>query len=393
MTSPALVVFRKELLDTLRDRRTLVAMVIVPLLLFPLLTIGMARFTYARAMEESARVLRVAVVDPERTGLADHLRQEEGFEVEEVQDAPSQEERVRAEEIDVALIVASSYRQRLAAHLPAEIELLHNSGDFAIPRRRTEAALDRFERGVLAERLRPFGLKPAAIDPLVVKPRDVASESRRLAGLLPYMFIIFCFTGSMYPAIDLAAGEKERGTLETLLSSPASRLQIALGKFAVVVLGGLTSALLAALSMYASVRLGVEGVPPEMIAAVASALAPATFALVLALLVPLAVFFAAALLMLSLRARSYKEALSVISPLMIAVIVPAMIALAPGVRLGPMTAVVPILNVSLATREIIAHTAAPLDLVLVFVSLVALAALGVFACARWFEREDILFRA
>src|SRR5690606_2817932 len=128
-------------------------------------------------------------------------------------------------------------------------------------RRRTEAALDRFERGVLAERLRPFGLKPAAIDPLVVKPRDVASESRRLAGLLPYMFIIFCFTGSMYPAIDLAAGEKERGTLETLLSSPASRLQIALGKFAVVVLAGFTSAVMAALSMYVSVRQGVQGIP------------------------------------------------------------------------------------------------------------------------------------
>jgi sodium transport system permease protein len=145
--------------------------------------------------------------------------------------------------------------------------------------------------------------------------------------------------------------------------------------------------------MYASVRLGVEGVPREVIAAVEGALAPATIALVLALLLPLSVFFAAALLMLSLRARSYKEAMSVISPLMIVVVVPAMIALAPGVRLGPMTALVPILNVSLATREIIAGTAAPLHLTLVFASLVALAATGVVACARWFAREDILFRS
>lgn len=399
MSAPGWVVFRKELRDTLRDRRTLIAMVVVPLLLFPLLMIGMARFSQSRAAEAASEVLQVAVADADgASGLADHLRKEPGFEVVEVRDVSPLPAQVEDETLDAALIVKAGWSHALQSRRPAEVQFIYKtSDDFDIRRKRVEGALERFEQGLLAARLGELGLQPAAIDPVVVEPRDVASKrellGKLLGGLLPYMFIIFCFTGSMYPAIDLAAGEKERGTLETLLSSPASRLQIAAGKFAVVVLTGLASAMLATVGLYATATYGIKGIPPEVMAAVSSVLAPATMALVFALLVPLSVFFAAALLMLSLYARSYKEAMSIISPLMIVVVVPAAIALAPGVRLGPVTAAIPILNVSLATREVIAGTAAPGHLALVFASLVALAAAGLWACARWFDREDIVFRS
>ncbi|MCY0987345.1 ABC transporter permease subunit [Nannocystis sp. ILAH1] len=399
MSSPAWVVFRKELRDTLRDRRTLVAMVVVPLLLFPLLMVGMAKFSQSRAAEARDKTLAVAVADAEASsGLAEFLRQEPGLEISEVQDVTALPERVRTEELDAAIVIPAGYGALLASYYPAPLQLLHKSSDdFDIPRTRLEQALGRFEQKLLDERLRSFGVEPRVLDPLDIQRTDVVSSrelfGKLLGGLLPYMFIIFCFTGGMYPAIDLAAGEKERGTLETLLSSPASRLQIALGKFAVVTLTGFTSALLATVGMYVSVAQGVEGIPPAVLSAIQSVLAPGTIALVLALLLPLSVFFAAALLMLSLYARSYKEAMSVISPLMIVVVVPAAIALAPGVRLGLVTAVVPVLNVSLATREIIAGTADPLHLALVFASLLLLAAGGMAACARWFSREDIVFRS
>lgn len=404
MSSPAWVVFRKELRDTLRDRRTLVAMVVVPLLLFPLLMVGMAKFSQSRAAEARDKTLAVAVADAEAgsggrgSGLADYLRQEPGLEISEVQDVTALPERVRTEELDAAIIIPAGFAAAAAAHQPAPLQLLHKSSDdFDIPRTRLEQALGRFEQKLLDERLRGLGIEPRSLDPIDIQRTDVVSSrelfGKLLGGLLPYMFIIFCFTGGMYPAIDLAAGEKERGTLETLLSSPASRLQIALGKFAVVTLTGFTSALLATVGMYVSVQQGVEGIPPAILSAIQSVLAPGTIALVLALLLPLSVFFAAALLMLSLYARSYKEAMSVISPLMIVVVVPAAIALAPGVRLGLGTALVPVLNVSLATREIIAGTADPLHLALVFASLLLLAAGGMAACARWFSREDIVFRS
>lgn len=428
MSSPAWIVFRKELRDTLRDRRTLMAMIVFPLLLGPVLMTGVLRFSKSRADEVSEKVLKIAVADPGGdSGLAEFLRMEEKpekvmeetkegetkegetkeekkpkekqYEVLEVQDVISLPEQVESEDLTAAIIVPDGFQREVAGNRQGTLTLIHKSSDdFAIPKKRLEASLARYESDVLGRRFAGLGLDPKVADPIAIEEKDVASKrevfGRVLGGILPYMFILFCFTGGMYPAIDLAAGEKERGTLETLLSSPASRLQVALGKFAVVTLTGIASALLAMLGTLVSVQQGgMKALPPDVLQAVDALLAPGTLALMVALLVPLSVFFAAALLMLSLYARSYKEAMSVISPMMIVVIVPAMIALLPGVRLGLVTAAIPILNVSLATREVIAGTAEPLHLAVTFLTLVALAGAGLVACARWFSREDIVFRS
>jgi sodium transport system permease protein len=223
----------------------------------------------------------------------------------------------------------------------------------------------------------------------------VASPKERfgktVGGMVPYFFVIFCFMGAMYPAIDLAAGEKERGTMETLLTAPVSRFQILLGKFAVVVLTGILSAAVSMLGIYVAV-LQVKEIPPELLAMIMGILDVQTIVLVLSLLLPLTVFFAAFLLSLSIFAKSYKEAQSLISPLTFVVILPMMVGLMPGIELDPVTALIPVLNVSLATKEIIAGTIKPLLLAEVYISLVALASVSLWGCAKWFEREETIFR-
>ncbi len=397
--TPFLAVLRKELLDTLRDRRTLIAMIVVPLLLFPLLMVGMARFTQSRADEARNKVLMVAVADPKQdSGLADHLDAQPGIDVELTRDISQLASRIAAEQIDAAIVLDPTFRRDVDAHGPGGLTLLFKSSDdFDIQKKRVLDALDSFEQGLLVRRFAAMGVSPNVVHAVKVQEHDVASPRERLGkfigGLLPYMFIIFCFTGSMYPAIDLAAGEKERGTLETLLTAPVHRRTLVLGKFAVVAFAGIASALIAMLGLYFSVRQGIEGIPPEVLGAIAQVLAPGAIAVVFAMLVPLSMFFAALLLMLSVYARSYKEAMSIISPLMIVVVVPAALALAPGSRLTAVTALIPVFNVSLATRELLAGTAEPGLIVLVFASLVLLAAGSLWACTRWFAREDIVFRS
>ena len=397
--SPYLAVLRKELLDTLRDRRTLIAMIVVPLLLFPLLMVGMAKFTQSRAEEARSKVLVVAVADPKNdSGLADHLDAQDGIDVERTKDVSQLASRIAAEEIDAAVVLDPTFRRDVDALGPGGLTLLYKtSDDFDIQKKRLLGALDSFEQTLLAQRFTAMGTSPNIVHAVTVTEHDVASTRERLGkfigGLLPYMFIIFCFTGSMYPAIDLAAGEKERGTLETLLTAPVHRRTLVLGKFTVVALAGIVSALIAMLGLYVSVLQGIEGIPPEILGAIAQVLEPGTIALVFALLLPLSMFFAALLLMLSVYARSYKEAMSIISPLMIVVVVPAALALAPGSRLTVITALIPVLNVSLATRELLAGTAEPVLVALVFGSLVMLAAGSLWACTRWFAREDIVFRS
>ena len=145
------------------------------------------------------------------------------------------------------------------------------------------------------------------------------------------------------------------------------------------------------LGLFVTVR-QVKEIPPELMQIIMGILDTQTILLVLTLLFPLTVFFAAVLLSLSIFAKSYKEAQSIISPITIVIILPVLVGIMPGVTLDRITALIPVLNVSLATREIIAGTVKPLLLVEVYASLFLLAGLSLWACSRWFEREETIFR-
>ncbi len=199
----------------------------------------------------------------------------------------------------------------------------------------------------------------------------------------------------MYPAIDLTAGEKERGTIETILCSPVSRVHLVLGKFFMV----LTASLFAAGLSITSIALTFSAAK----AAVAYLTQPEalTFqihiglqgaAAVFLMVLPLAVFFSAALLAIALFANSYKEAQSYHSPLLIIVILPALISVLPGVDLNAPLSLVPVLNTSLVSKEIIAGRYHWNYIALIFTSSCAYAAAALWVAIKLFQREEVLFR-
>ena len=210
--------------------------------------------------------------------------------------------------------------------------------------------------------------------------------------MVPYLILIWSLVGAFYPAVDLCAGEKERGTLETLLVSPANRLQILLGKFGVIILTGILSAAVAVLGLFVAVQ-QAKTIPSELLNAIYGIFEVQSILLILSLRLLLTVFFAAGLLSLSIFAKSFKEAQSLISPLSFIVIVPVFIGMLPGITLNTTTALIPVLNVSLATKEIISGTIAPGLLAEEYASLFLLAALSLCGCSRWFEREGTMFRS
>ncbi len=393
------VVFRKELLDTLRDRRTIVFMIVIPLLVFPILFQVMTTVQRSFTRRERTRTLRVAVVAPPATAAAivDVLRDAEGIRPVTGVTADSARARVERDSLDAAIVVADDFDDALDALRAARVDVWYRSGDDdSILRTRLRRPLEAWEDALLERRFEQLGIPRSAVHALETRMHNLASAQERLGrtigGFLPYLFIIFSFVGAMYPAIDLGAGEKERGTLETLLTAPVGRLEILLGKFGVVVLSSMVSAVVSILGLYVGFRRSAD-LPPEFEQLVLRILGPATILRVLSLLLPLSVFFAGLLLSVSITARSFKEAQSMISPLNIAVIVPAAIGLTPGIELTPLTALVPVLNVSLATREIVAGTAGTLELALVYASLGALAVGALWGSALWFRRESIIFRS
>jgi sodium transport system permease protein len=390
-------IFRKEFTDTIRDRRTLFMMIVFPLLLVPALMIVVTNIQMSSMKNAEEKVLRVALIArANASGLVVALNGRTDLRIIEGIPADSMEAMIARDSIDAAVVIAADFDAAVARMTSGTIRLFYKSSDdFDMVKRRLSGVIGSYEKQLVAERFAVLKMDPSIVNPVTIEEHDVASMKERIGksvgGLVPYLFVIFCFMGAMYPAIDLAAGEKERGTMETLLTAPVSRFQILVGKFAVVVLTGLMSAAVSIFGILVAVR-QISKIPPEILSAVMAILDAQTVLLVLSLLLPLTVFFAAFLLSMSIYAKSYKEAQSMISPLMIVVILPVMIGLFPGVALDPVTALIPVLNVSLATKEIIAGTIKTGLLLEVYASLLVLAALSLFGCARWFEREETIFR-
>jgi sodium transport system permease protein len=390
-------IFRKEFIDTIRDKRTLITMIVVPLAVIPLLIGVMAKLGQSMQQKAEADKSTIAFLGPEYAPeLFDRISADTLFEIRTDVAESEIDTLIRADSLNGAIVVPASFGDLVATEGEAALSIyFRSSNQLNVTERRMRDIIEAYDDDIVANRIRSRDLDARIFDAIEIVAIDISSLQevlgKTVGGFLPYMFILLAFTGSMYPGIDLGAGEKERGTLETILSSPASRLDIVLGKFFVVTLIGLASALLSILGLYLGVRATTD-IPQQFLDVVWDILNLKVVGIIASLLVPLAAFFSALILALSVNSKSFKEAQSTLTPLSILVILPVAIGLMPGIELNATTALIPVLNVSLATKEVIAGTIQPLHLTLCYISLVVLAAAGIGFCVKWFNREETLFR-
>jgi sodium transport system permease protein len=244
------------------------------------------------------------------------------------------------------------------------------------------------------KRYEVLNINPESLTPMRYEFKNVASDKetvgKLIGGFLPYLFIVFGFVGCMYPAIDLFTGEKERGTLETLLTTPVSRLQILLGKMEVVVLSGIMAATFTLVGIFLSIEVFQLVKDPKLLEIIHQILTVKFIILMYLLLIPLIVFFAGLMIPITVYAKSFKEAQSIITPLNIVVLLPAMVGFFPGIELDAVTACIPVVNVVLATKELIADTLNFNMLFLSFGSMTLLAALSILLSYKRFDNESNL---
>lgn len=211
-----------------------------------------------------------------------------------------------------------------------------------------------------------------------------------LGALLPYLLIPFAFIGGIYPAIDIGAGEKERNTLETLLLSPVSRTEIALGKFFLIFTTSMVASILGVGSMVASVYYTV---PSFVMEKLDLQVQPTIILLVAALAVPPAAAFSGLFLSLSIFARSFKEAQSYLSPLPVLFILPAAAGMIPGLELNWKLALIPLVNMSLLSRDFLKGDINWIYYGETVFSCLAFATVCIVFCVWMFRRESVLFRS
>jgi sodium transport system permease protein len=400
------IVYCKELLEALRDRRTLISTILVPMLIFPLLIFGfgsLAARSVQRVQKEGFTVMILGATNS--PGLVAALKNTEGLTI--IEPKPDYAERISNKKLRTALEIPPAFEKQLrefgtfGTNRPV-IKLYHYAGEmrsqFAL--RTVQKTLRDYSDTLVETRLIQSGLSKEVLKPFEIRDQNVAAPEKvggnLLGGVIPYIIIFLSFVGALTPAIDVTAGEKERGTIETILASPVSRMELATGKFLMVLTASLITTMMSltsfavsfSLPFFAAREMSRSGPNPLHFDLSASAMA-AVFVLVL----PLAVMFAAILLAIALHAKSYKEAQSYTHPLMMVILLPAMAAMLPGLDLNLGLAFVPILNVSLISKEVLSGNYQWAQIVIVLASSCLYAVFALLATRSAFNRESVLFRS
>ncbi|MCC7474719.1 MAG: CPBP family intramembrane metalloprotease [Pirellulales bacterium] len=395
----------KELRETLRDRRTIVTLLVMPVLIYPLLAVAFQRFllTSLSAGEEKSYVIGV---DSEMNlqVLARQLRiGEEGLQRDpaEVRKALSAislvartDENLERHVVDSTIHLAVIERrtrpeQDQGLRSPRVWKLVYREGS-----RPSEAALHYVESRLnkvnelglneQLQRLHVTASMPAVTmrEPIGYSGAPVFS----LAALIPLILVLMTVTGAVYPAIDLTAGERERGTLETLIAAPVPRLGLLLAKYVAV----LTVAMLTALVNLAAMTITAQstGLGASLFG---GGLSFEVVANVLLLLALFAAFFSAILLAITSVARSFKEAQAYIIPLMLLCLVPGVLCLMPSLEFSGWMAVTPLVNIVMLARDLLEGGVHPGLASAAICSTVLYIGAAIAVAARIFGTDAILY--
>ncbi len=381
----ASVIYRKEMLELLRDRRTLISMVLVPLFALPIL-FGVMSLVLEWQQKEAERDSYIVAVNPACGKMMETVLAAAGFRIKPAAQARrAVESKAVAAALDVTVAngskqyVVYSDRTRPSSSIAGE---------------RMSVTLAAMKEVSVRQSLRGTGISEQVLTPFTVRAVNVASE-RKMNGLLlgsslAYLVVLLMFTGAMYPAVDTAAGEKERRTLEALLCSPAGRDEIVLGKVLACATASLLTAVLAMASLVYSYRYMRFGIVPD--ATNFNPLDPRTFSLILLSVAPISVLAGSLMVAVSLFAKSYKEGQSYLTPLLMAVLFPAVLGTLPGLELTPALALVPIFNVCQIVKEIFVGTFSPAAFATACAANLTYATLAFLAATRIFRSEGVLFR-
>jgi sodium transport system permease protein len=394
------LVAAKELRESLRDRRTLFVALLLPVLLYPLMMLAVAPLVSMQKQKlkddaqpiavtgGGAEALRRLVLDGKSAAAAPG-----GLEVVQTFDPAGDLAEGR---ISLWIEVADEFEAKLGSEGTAKLTVHYDGSDdrsLAADRKFREALAPVVEAEI-ARRVAARGLPAEWLEPIRATADQIAPPERRAAYLfgkmLAFILVVLTLSSSFYPAVDAVAGEKERGTMETLLVAPCGRTELVLGKFLAVLVVTLAAATLNLASMGLTMGPLMDAVAPEV--GMGIRVTPSVLVGILALLVPLSALFSAVSLALSTLARSVKEGQHYLTPLFLVVMPLAMVVILPNVPLTTALAPLPVTNAVLFFRDLLLGKTEPGTTAIVMVSTFAYAAAALWASVALFLREETLFR-
>ena len=405
----ALLILKKEFMEFSKDRKTMFFTLVMPILLYPLMFGMMNTLGKSDSAKRKGKPSRVAVVDPGNLLTPLLKSNTQKFEL-----VPRPEgdlkQALRDQKLDLVVEVESGAVEKFSRQETYKITAIRDESE-----KTSELALKRFketlklhDESTVAERLKSLNAPVHLAVPSEVETVDASDDGRSagkvIGAFLPYLVMMMMFTGSMQHGIYATAGEKERGTLLTLLSTSMPRNQIILGKIFYVFSIGVIAALMNMLSMGFSVTymIAQEAGKTATTGAANTAAAgaslgplsdPITLLLVFILMVPLGLVFSNFIVFMGIRAKNTVEAGSSLMPFIMILVFMGMFSAAPGVEKMTLLPYIPIINVSVAIRKLFSQQGNTLEYLVALVMTIGIAGIMTWVSTRIINRESAIFKA
>lgn len=387
-----ITVFLKEVLDNLRDRRTLMSALLMGPIFGPVLFAFVINLSIERSLENVENALELPVIGQEHApNLMLFLHSRNIVAVDGPADTAAAMAAVKAGTHDVVLVIPEAFGEQLADMVPARVELISDQANQDADRdaRRARTALYSYHRLLTGARVMARGVNPRALQPLNIDEVDVSTPSGRsamLLGMMSYFFVFAALMGGMYLAIDSTAGERERGSLEPLLSLPVTRDQLIYGKILAACLFMTLSLMLSLTAFYFALKfmpLEQLGMTPNF--------GPDVVLAALAIFLPFILLGAALMTLVASFTKSYREAQTWLSVVLIAPTMPILIVSILTLRPRTEFMFIPSLSQHLLLVDMVKNE--PINGLHVTISVVSTLIIGLiltWVCARLYRREGLL---
>jgi len=386
------IVFKKELMDLFRDRKTLISSILVPIIIFPLLffVMGNSMESMSKKVEEN---LKIAIKDNSQgSQLVNYIKEQKNINIV---DSTNLDEDLKSGKILVAIEIPENFDEDIKNEKTVNLKMTYDnssqSSQMAVDN--LNLLLESYSKVIVEQRLIARNISGEFLNPIKVEMITTENEEEgygklMLSLMLPLLLIIYSIVGPMGAAVDLGAGEKERGTLEPLLTTQAGRLSLLWGKFFAITVMGLLSTLSSLTGLYLSTKQD-----NGLFHGGTGSLSVKTIVLIGVITLLLTMLFGALELAISIFARSFKEAQTYISPLMIIAFVPTYATyMMDAKNIESFYFHIPLANVSCIIKELIsgiynyAHLGITFGWIIVYI-------LGSILFARYmFSREEVIFR-
>ena len=397
------VLLVKEIKHLFRDTKTIVQTVVVPTFITPLLLGAIFWYVGSIATEETKKTYDISTYTNTESNLITQLDDSDRLNVLSEASIDEVITSVTNGVTEIGLVLDNSFLNDLESNSSAKITIYSKNIDtFSQAKSLVTNIIDDFEEAERNERLVALNLTNEYVNPIVIEEEDLTTEQESagsvFGAILALFFVMYVMSGSTYPAVDLGAGEKERGTMETLISTNISSVDIIIGKMLSVTTSAVLTATFSmlgfAIPMVVIFLFYADSVNEYLFSLLSALLNPVAFLGVFILIIPLSVFMGAFLLAISVYAKTPKEAGLLLGNVLIIFIVPCYIPLInPGLELDFIGALIPCYNLALITNNLIAGTVDWFLYAVALVSTIIYCCIAIYVTYIMFDDENVIFRS